>query len=82
MEKLALDSFCSLLTLPTQYPPHQRLRIHIQRFQLPFTRVAASPGVEGQLTQRALQDNKPIAYLETMAEFAEWADQYETQWRG
>jgi uncharacterized protein len=41
---------------------------------LPLSQFAAVAGVELQLTERARKDNKPVGYLETMAEFAELAD--------
>ncbi len=41
---------------------------------LPLSRFSVAAGVEGQLTERARQDDKSVAYLETMAEFAGLAD--------
>jgi uncharacterized protein YbaP (TraB family) len=41
---------------------------------LPLLWMSVAPGVEVQLTERARQENKSIAYLETMADFAELAD--------
>ena len=41
---------------------------------LPLSRLPTSAGVESQLTERARQDGKSISYLETMAEFAEFAE--------
>jgi uncharacterized protein len=50
------------------------LKLWMAILQLPTTRALSAPGVELQLTQRAQIDKKPIAYLETMAEFGELGD--------
>jgi uncharacterized protein YbaP (TraB family) len=66
--------------LEATWPPNHplgavgSLKLWMAILQLPTTRVPAAPGVELLLTPRAHQDKKPIAYLETMAEFAELGD--------
>jgi uncharacterized protein YbaP (TraB family) len=61
---------------PAAHPLGQvgSLKLWMVILSLPTTRVPAAPGVELLLTPRAHQDKKPIAYLETMAEFAELGD--------
>jgi uncharacterized protein len=61
---------------PTDRPLAQvsSLKLWMAIPTLPLSRFSAAAGVEAQLTERARQDDKSVAYLETMAEFAGLAD--------